>query len=323
MAVRRVMTRAAVATSYGSPEVLQVQELAPAVAGAGQLVVEVRAAGVNPVDAKIRAGLFGPDPSLLPRRLGLEAAGVVTSVGPPPEGSDASWPPFSVGDEVIAFRADGAYATEVVVTPDALTPKPASLPWDEAAGLLLAGVTAVHALEATGVSEGDTVLVHGASGGVGQLVVQLARLRGARVLGTAGAARHDLLRDLGAEPLEYGDGLLERVRAAAPDGVDVSLDLVGTDEALDVSLAVADRSRVATIAAAPRGLREGVRVLGGAPGADPGTEIRAAARAELARLAGDGSLRVLVSATYPLDDVVAAHRQIDSGHTVGKIVLVP
>ena len=154
------------------------------------------------------------------------------------------------------------------------------------------------------------MLVHGASGGVGLYAVQLARLRGARVIATAGERNHDLLRELGAEPVAYGDGLLDRVRALAPDGVDAALDLIGNDEAMDVSLALVDRDRIATIANFARGPQEGVKLLGGGPGADAGDELRAAARPELARLAGSGELRVLVAATYPLDDAADAHRQI-------------
>jgi len=174
------------------------------------------------------------------------------------------------------------------------------------------------------VQEGDTVLVHGASGGVGLFAVQLARLRGARVLATGGERSHALLRELGAEPVVYGDGLLERVQTQAPEGVDAALDLVGTDEAMDVSLAlVADRDRIASIANFARGPQEGIKLLGGGPGADAGDELRAAARPELARLAGEGTLRVVVAATYPLDDAADAHRQIGTGHTAGKIVLIP
>jgi NADPH:quinone reductase-like Zn-dependent oxidoreductase len=257
------------------------------------------------------------DPAKLPIALGYEAAGVVAAVGPEVTG-------WTEGDEVIAFRASAAYTSDLVVDVDALTPKPSSLGWPEAAGLMLTGATAWHTLEATDVHAGDTVLVHGATGGVGLLAVQLARLRGARVIGTTHPRNDDLLRDLGAEPVAYGEGLLERVRALTPGGVDVALDLVGTDEAMDVSLAlVPDRSRIASIANFDRAPREGVRLLGNGPGADPGTEVRDAARAELARLAGEGSLRVVVASTYALDDAADAHRQIRSGHTTGKLVLLP
>jgi len=303
-----------VAAGFGGPEQLRVEEVPLAEPGPGEVRVSVRAAGVNAYDAKVYAA---GDPAKLPIRLGFEAAGVVSAVGDDVTG-------WSVGDEVIAFRASGAYASDLVVGDSALTSKPPALGWAEAAGVMLTGAAAWHTLEATGVSDGETVLVHGASGGVGLAAVQLARLRGARVIATAHPRNHDLLRELGVGPVAYGEGLLERVRALAPDGVDAALDLVGTDEAMDVSLAlVADRSRIATIANFERAPREGVRLLGNGPGADAGTEIRDAARAELARLAGAGKLRVVVGATYALDDAADAHRQILTGHTTGKLVLLP
>jgi NADPH:quinone reductase-like Zn-dependent oxidoreductase len=169
------------------------------------------------------------------------------------------------------------------------------------------------------------VLVHGAAGGVGQLLVQLAVDRGARVIGTASERNHDFLRELGGEPVAYGSGLADRVRAVAPDGVDAAIDLAGTDEALDVSLElVADRSRVVTIANfTGRPQQEGVKVLGGGPGADPGEELRMNARLELTRLAGEGRIRVAVEHAYPLTDVRAAHEALATRHARGKLVLVP
>ena len=309
------MTRVVLAPAYGGPEVLTVVDRPVGAPGPGQARVEVRAAGVNPADWKSYTGAFGTDPAALPRRLGLEVSGVVTAVGP---GGDVA-----VGDEVIG-RVSGGYAAELVVPTAALVPKPASLGWEPAAGLVLAGATAVHALTATGVGPGDTVLVHGAAGGVGLMAVQLAVLRGARVLGTVGGDGADLVGRFGAEPVRYGAGLADRVRELAPGGVDAALDLVGTDEAVDVSLElVADRRRVATIAAFGRAAAEGIRALGGGPGADPGTELRDAARPELASLAGDGRLEVVVAGVFPLEEVAAAHRQGMAGHTHGKLVLIP
>ena len=307
------------ATAFGGPESLAFEDLDLPAPGPREVRLAVRAIGVNPYDVKMYAG--PGDPARLPLRLGSEAAGVVTAVG---EGAADDRGPLAVGDEVIAFRAPGAYATDLLLADTALTRKPASLAWPEAAVLLLSGATAVHTLTRTAVGEGDTVLVHGASGGVGLYAVQLAALRGARVIATAGAGSHDLLRGLGAEPVTYGDGLLERIRDLAPDGVDAAVDLIGTDEAMDVSLAlVADRERIATIVNFGRGAIEGVALLGGGPGADPGNALRDAARPELARLAGEGRLRVVMSTTYPLDEVAQAHRQIATGHTTGKIALVP
>jgi NADPH:quinone reductase-like Zn-dependent oxidoreductase len=319
--LRLDMSAVVVAGAYGGPEMLTVADRPAAEPGPGQARIEVRACGVNPVDYKLYSGAMGGDPARLPLSLGFEAAGVVTAVGP-----DAVGPlgPVAVGDEVIAYRVSGAYAAELVAPARALVPKPRALSWPEASGLMLAGATAWHALTATSVSGGDTVLVHGAAGGVGLMAVQLALGRGASVIGTASPVRHDLLRDFGAIPVTYGDGLADRVRAAAPRGIDAALDLVGTDEAIDVSAElVADRHRIATIAAARRGLELGMQALGGGPGADPGTELRNAVRPGLARLAGDGTLRVLVSQTFPLENAAAAHGAIMGGHTLGKIVLIP
>lgn len=311
-----VKARVVVATDFGGPEVLSVvDEEVPDPQG-DEVRLAVRAAGVNPIDVKVYSGAMGTDRSQLPRRLGSEAAGVVTAVGP-----DSA---VVVGEEVIAFRAPGAYASELIAPGDAIVAKPEGLGWHEAAGLLLAGGTAVHTLTATSVGAGDTVLVHGGSGGVGLMAVQLARLRGARVIATASERNHELLRSLGAEPVTYGDGLADRVRGLAPEGVDAAIDTVGNDEAMDVSLAlVSDRSRIATIANFDRAPREGVQLLGNGPGADPGQEIRYGARDELARLAAAGELRVVVAGVFPFDDVAAAHRQVGTGHTTGKVILVP
>jgi len=309
------MSAVVIATAFGGPEVLSVVDQPAGEPAPGEARIQVRAAGVNPVDWKQYSGQMGADPARLPMRLGAEASGVVTAVGPDAGGLDAVGPagPVRVGDEVIAFRAPGAYAAEVAVPVDSLVPKPATLDWAPASGLMLAGVTGWHALAATGVHQGDTVLMHGAAGGVGLIAIQLAVARGATVIATASPARHEFLRELGAIPVAYGDGLDGRVRAAAPGGVDVALDLVGTGEALDVSLdLVADRAREA-----------GIKLLGGAPGADPGTEVRMPARFDLAKLAGDGALRVFVARSYPLSQVADAHRYSMAGHATGKIVLIP
>jgi NADPH:quinone reductase len=300
-----VNARVVVARAYGGPEVLELVEAPVAEPGPGEALLEVRAAGVNPVDWKRYSGAFGTDPSALPMRLGFEAAGVVD------------------GREVIAFRIEGAYATHVVVPEATLVDKPPEMAWEAAGGLMLTGATAVHALTATGVGEGDTLLLHAAAGGVGLMAVQIARARGARVIGTASERRHEQLRALGAEPVAYGPGLADRVRELAPDGVDAAVDAVGTDEAVDVSLElVPNRSRIATLAAFGRAQAEGFKALGGGPGADPGTEIRDNARFELVELVRRGQLSVPVQ-PYALADVAAAHEASRAGHGFGKLVLVP
>jgi NADPH2:quinone reductase len=315
------LTTAIVATGFGGPEVLSVIETPLGAPGPGEVLIEVRAAGTNPVDYKMYSGAFGRDPAQLPMRLGREAAGVVAAVG---DGAEGPAGVIQVGDQVVAFPIAGAYAAAVVVPASSVVPKPSTLSFEQASGLMLTGATAVHALRAVRIGSGDTVLIHGASGGVGLMAVQLAVAAGARAIGTASESGHAYLRELGAEPVAYGAGLLERIRAIAPDGTDAAIDTVGTDEALDVSIAlVADRDRIVTIAAFQRGLDMGVKVIGAAPGADPGTEIRAAARLELAQLAEAGNLAVLVAATYPLAKAAEAIRSLAGGHTHGKIVLVP
>ncbi|SFK16927.1 NADP-dependent oxidoreductase [Cellulomonas sp. KH9] len=303
------------ASALGGPEVLRVVEEDVPPPGPGEVRVRVHAAGVNPWDWKSYAPGSG---ATAPVRLGLEVAGVVEAVGP-----GVRW--YSPGDEVVASPVTGGYADVVTAPQDVLVRRPDGLDTVRAAGLLAAGVTAVHAVEATAVDDGDVVLVHGAAGGVGRMAVQLSVLRGARVLATASPRWHDCLRRLGAEPVTYGPGLADRVRdLLAGDGpLTVAIDTVGTTEALDTSVElVADRSRVATIVALERGVRLGVRALGYGPGAEPGTAVRQAARPQLAALAADGTLDVQVTGTYPLEEAEAAHRRSREGHAGGKLVLL-
>jgi NADPH2:quinone reductase len=310
-----------VATGFGGPEVLSVVDAPDREPGTGEVAVEVRAVGTNPMDFKVYSGQFGRDPAQLPMPIGREAAGVVSSVG---EHAGGPGGPVLPGDEVVLFPIDGAYASHVVVPASSVVPKPATLPFEEAGGLLLTGCTAVHAVRVTAIGLGDTVVVHGAAGGVGLMAVQLAAGAGARVIGTARESGHAYLRALGAEPVVYGDGLVDRIRALAPDGVDAAIDTVGTDEAVTTSVElVADRSRIVTIAGFKRGFELGLKVIGGAPGADPGTEIRAAARMELVKLADADRLKVLLARVYPLTEAATAHAELAAGHTHGKIVLVP
>ncbi|MDQ1418992.1 MAG: NADPH:quinone reductase [Acidimicrobiaceae bacterium] len=289
--------------------------------GRGQVLVDVLAAAANPADYKMYSGAFGRDPSKLPIRLGFEAAGVVAAVGEDAEGPAGAVHP---GDDVIAYRIQGGYASQVMVPASAVVPKPSTLSFEEASGLLLTGATAAHALIATAVAAGDTVVVHGASGGVGSMAVQLAVIAGARVIATAGESSHAYLRQLGAQPVSYGDGLAERIDALADNGVDAAIDTVGTDEAIDTSIAlVADRNRIATIAAFQRGrwrrLGRGafpLRPAGPGSGVN-GCESRFRGRRP-ARRRGLGA-----RAGIPLVEAAAAHRELATGHTHGKIVLIP
>jgi NADPH:quinone reductase len=315
------VTAAVLATGYGGPEVLEVREVDVPAPEAGQVTVDVRAAAVNPWDLKVYGGAMGHDPARLPLRLGMEAAGVVSAVGDDPQGPAGT---LAVGDEVVVYPVDGGYAGAVTVAATSVFPKPESMTWEQAAGLSVTGVAAYHLLEATGVHAGDTVLVHAVSGGVGLTAAQLALGLGATVIGTASAQRHEALRRMGVVPVEYGEGLERRVREEAPGGVDVALDAVGSDEAVDVSLAlVPDRDRIATLAAFGRAPQEGIKLLGNGPGADPGSEIRSRARLVLTDLVRQGRLEVLVARTFPLDEAADAHRYLAQGHPGGKVVLVP
>lgn len=306
--------RVAQAARLGGPEVLELVEVDTPEPGEGQLRVAVRASAVNPADLKMLRGEFG-SPSL-PIRPGYEVSGVVEAIGAGVAG-------FAVGDEVIVHTAKAGYSDAVLAGLASVFPKPAAMSFAEAASLLSAGTTAWHLAEATRVGAGDTVLIHGASGSVGAAAVQLAVLRGARVIGTAGEHSLDRVRALGAEAVRYGDGLLDRVRSLAPE-MDAALDTVGTPEAIEVSLAlVADRSRIATIVAFDSAHEHGFQALGGGPGADPGTAIRRAAKPELIRLAAEGRIAVTVGREFPLAEVADALRFSAEGHPGGKIVLVP
>lgn len=308
-------TRAIVASGPGGPEVLELREVELAPPGAGEVTISVRASGINPVDLKKLAGAAEG------ARPGVELSGLVTAVGP-----DAVGPlgPIALGDEVVAYPVVGGYAEDVTVPATSVLPKPRPLDWAQAANLLLVGVTATHLLEATQVASGDRVLIHGASGGVGLTALQLAVARGATVVGTASAANQELIAEHGGIPVVYGAGLADRVRALLPEGVDVALDTVGTDEAVDVSVElVADRNRVATIAAFARGAETGIRMLGGGPGADPGREIRTAARPTVVEFADAGQLDVVVGRTFPLAEVRDALQLVASGHPGGQVALLP
>ncbi len=310
------MTRIVVAEAYGGPEVLALQDIELPAPDQGQVLVDVRAAGTNPIDYKLYGGEMGRDPAKLPMPVGMEVAGVVAAITP---GAAGYTGPLTVGEEVIVTNISGGYAERVLAEAADVGHKPASLSFEQAAGLLLVGGTAWHLLTNTRVGTGDTVLIHGASGGVGLVAVQLAVARGAKVIATASPARHDQLRGYGAEPVAYGDGLADRVRAIGP--VDAALDLVGTDEALDTSVElVADRSRIATIAGFARAGELGIAALSGADG---GQAIRDAARVELIRLATAGKLEVTVDEVFPLADAAEAHRYLQTGHARGKVVLVP
>ena len=304
-----------IAPRPGGPDVFVLEQYDAPPPRQGEVTIAVRAAGMNPADAKHVARGDAAD---FPKAIGYEVAGVVSAVGDTVIGSG----PVAAGDEVLAYRISGGWATEVTVAARDVFAKPASLSYGEAANLLLAGCTASEMLHVTGVGEGDTILVHGASGAVGVSVLQQAALLGAQAVGTASEGSFDMVTRFGGVPVTYGDGLEQRVREAAPGGVVAALDCVGTDEAVDVSLAlVADHDRIVTIAAAERAKAEGFTAIAGAMPASQA--YRDSVRAGLVRLAGEGRLVVPVARTFPLADAPDATELLMSQHPGGKLVLEP
>ena len=321
------MAREIVAPNFGNPDVLKTVSTSPRSPGKGEVEIRVQAAGVNHVDYTLYSNpnymkSHGESAPTFPLKLGVEAAGVVTGVGPQATGPAG---PIVLGDEVIAYRITGGYADTIIVSASAVVPKPTKLSWEQAASMMLDGTTAAHTLAAVCARPGQTVLIHGASGGVGLAAVQLAVLEGIKVIGTGGEKSFDRLRHYGAEPVKYGDGLLERVRGIAPNGIDAAIDLIGTDEAINVSLAlVSDRSRIATIVAFDRAKETGIQALGGAPGQDAtGIAIRNAARLRLTALAQAGAFDVNVARSFPLTKASEAHWLFAKGGAGGRMVLLP
>ncbi|PSK98489.1 NADPH:quinone reductase-like Zn-dependent oxidoreductase [Murinocardiopsis flavida] len=294
-------------TEAGPPDVLALIDVPTPVPGPGEVLVRVRTAGVQPVDAAVRSGWGPPGVTVaLPQIPGNEFAGTVESTGDGVTG-------FRPGDDVIGFRVLGCYAEYAVLPAAHLVRRPASLPWDQAGALSASGQTAHTALGDLGVRSGETVLIHGAAGGVGSIAVQLAVEWGATVIGTAAPANHAYLRTLGAVPVAYGDGLLERVCAEAPKGIDAAFDTAGHGGVETSRHLVKERGRIGTIADTDAG-RHGARFL---------RSQRTAARlAELTALAERGRLRVHIRSRYPLERAADAHREIETGHGRGKIVLV-
>lgn len=297
---------------YGDIDVLDVVEVPDPAPGEGEVLVRVKAAGINPGEASIRKGVYREQwPATFPSGQGSDLAGVVDRVGP---GADR-WQP---GDEVIGFTHSRASQAElVVVDAEHLTPRPPQVPWDVAGALFVAGTTAWAAVRAVGVSEDDVIVISGAAGGVGTIAVALARNAGAQVIGLAGEPHHRWLRDRGAIPVTYGDGVAERIKAASGGRVDALIDTFGSgyvDLAIDLGVAP---ERIDTIVDFQSAARHGVKTEGNAAGA------RAEVLAELAALIADGRLELPIARTYPLEQVRDAYRELEQRHTLGKIVLLP
>ena len=294
---------------YGGVDVLQVAEVPLPVPGPGNVLVQVKAAGINPGEAKIREGLLASRwPATFPSGQGSDLAGVVAATGGGVTG-------FATGDEVIGYTDNRASQAEyVVVEEQDLTAKPAGVPWEVAGALNVVGATAYAAVRAVALTKGDTVVVSGAAGGVGSLAVQLARRAGANVIGLASPANHGWLAEHGVIPVAYGDGVADRIRQAAGT-VDAFIDTFGPDYVqLALELGV-EPSRIDTIADFEAVAKYGVKGDGNAVGASAST------LAELAALIADGQLEMPIAATYPLGQVQEAYRRLASGHIRGKIVL--
>lgn len=291
--------KAIVFDSFGGPEVLQIKDVEIPIPGPGQVRLRVRAAGVNQLDFKIRSGVMQRVfPTTFPATPGVEAAGVIDEIGPGVTG-------LTVGDEVLAFTDTGAYAEYALAT--VVAPKPAGLSWAEAAALPVAAETAQRVLDQLAVKDGETLLVHGAAGAVGGVAVQLAVTAGATVIGTASPANHEYLRSLGVVPVAYGDGLVARVRALAPQGVDAVFDAAGQGALpASIDLRGGTTDRIVTIAD-PAAASLGVPFsAGGSP-----------------RIVVPDGLRITVAGVFPLAEAGQAQEQSATGHTRGKLVLLP
>lgn len=299
-------------SEYGGIDVLDVVDLPRPEPGPGQVLVQVKAAGINPGEAKIREGLLHSRwPATFPSGEGSDLAGIVADLGPGVTG-------VAVGDEVIGFTDNRASQAEYAVVEAAnITQKPSAVPWPVAGALNVVGATAYAAVRAVGLAAGDVLAVSGAAGGVGSIAVQLARLAGAKVIGIAGPANHDWLSGHGVIPVSYGAGVADRIRSAADGDLDAFIDTFGADYvqiALDLGV---DPARIDTIVNFGAVQQFGVKAEGNAAGAGAKT------LAELADLVAAGKLEVPITATFPLSQVREAYARLAEGHVRGKIVLLP
>jgi NADPH:quinone reductase-like Zn-dependent oxidoreductase len=297
---------------YGDVDVLDVVDVEAPVPGDGEVVVRVKAAGINPGEASIREGLLQERwPATFPSGEGSDLAGVVEAVGAGVNG-------VAVGDEVIGFTDRRAsHAELVVVEAGDLTPRPSAVPWEVAGSLFVVGTTAWAAVRAVALAEGDVVAISGAAGGVGTLAVQLAARAGATVIALASEDHHEWLRAHGAIPVAYGDGVGERIMAAGDGRLDAFIDAFGSGYvqlALDLGVAP---GRIDTIVDWEVAGRVGAKTDGNMAGASAET------LAELAAMVAAGELEVPIAAVYPLSQVREAFRELERRHTLGKIVLRP
>lgn len=296
---------------YGDPDLLQLTERPMPRVAPGEVLIRVRSAAVNPVDWKIMAGhLDGIMETFFPVTPGWDVAGVVETIG-------LDTPEFKPGDEVLAYARKhfvhhGSFAEFISVPATSVAHKPATLDWDQAAGIPLAGLTAYQLLRRLGVGQGDILLIHAAAGGVGVQGAQIARNLGARVIGTASPGNHDFLRSLGIEPVAYGDGLVERVRALAPEGVDVVADFVGGVREQTLAVLRQGSKRHGSI------IDDSVQQAGGLyVWVRPcGQDLQV-----LADMAAGGRLEIPVAQVFPLEQAADALRLNRTGHVRGKVIV--
>jgi NADPH:quinone reductase len=306
------MARAVRFDHYGDRDVLYVADVEVPVPAAGEVVVQVRAAGINPGEAAIRSGAMEKMfPATFPSGEGSDLAGVVSAVG-------ADVTDFAVGDEVLGWSWRRSSQAEYVAVPvTQLVRKPPELSWEVAGSLYVVGCTGYAAVRAVGAGKGDVVAVSAAAGGVGVVVVQLLALKGATVLGIASESNHDWLRAHGAIPVSYGDGLADRLRAAAPQGIDAFIDLFGPQYIeLAVELGISPE-RIETIISRAKAQEIGAKVEGSGDAST--TEVLS----EIAELAASGEIEIPIAATFPLEKVRDAYAELEERHTRGKIVLIP
>jgi NADPH:quinone reductase-like Zn-dependent oxidoreductase len=297
---------------YGGLDVLTVRDVEVREPGKEEVVVEVKAAGINPGEASIRNGaLQDRFPATFPSGQGSDLAGIVKEVGIDVVG-------FAPGDEVLGWSWERSSQAELCVVPaDQLIAKPTDLSWEAAGALYVVGVTAFAAVRAVDVNEGDTVVVSAAAGGVGTITVQLLKVKGANVVGLASEDHHDWLRSKGVTPVTYGEGAKERILEATPRGIDAFIDLFGP-EYIDLALELdVPAEKIETITAFERAGEVGAKAEGSSDASTP--EILG----EMAELVATGKIEVPIAATYPLDEVREAFEQLEDRHTLGKIVLLP
>ncbi|MDV8023580.1 NADP-dependent oxidoreductase [Rhodococcus sp. IEGM 1330] len=300
--------RAVAIDEHGSASVLKTRTLARPTPNPGEVLVRIRVAGVQLTDAAIRGGWVPPGATIeFPQILGNEFSGIVEALG-------ADVHQFAVGDDVLGYRVLGCYAEYVSVPANQIVAKPPSVSWRTAGALSASGQTAHTALERLGARAGETLLVHGAAGGVGSMAVQLALHQGLRVIGTASRDNHPYLEQMGAVAVTYGSGQAERIMAAAPEGVDVVFDAAGHENLRTAVALTYDRSRIGTIVDIALARELNCQWI---------SSDRSAERLrDLVDLCATGQLRVTVRAAYVLDETGEAHRDVETGHGRGKVVLL-